>query len=124
MESELTSPHARTSIIVKFDLHGVHAWPDAPSEYHILAGRHAHIFHFEVSIPVSASRQIEFLEARTELIRIITNSYGSEPCDFRGMSCEQLAASVWRSVCNRYNLSPRRVAVYEDTFVGAELEDL
>lgn len=111
----------RTNIIVKFDLEGEHAWPDPPAKYKFLASRHHHIFHFEAHIPIEESRQLEFLDVRRELMRIIKASYGAEPCDFRGMSCEDLAKSLWRSVINRYKIEPARVAVYEDCFVGSEV---
>jgi hypothetical protein len=111
----------KTSIIVKFDLEGEHAWPGAPEPYTFLSSRHRHIFRFEVHIPVKESRGLEFLEVRREMIRIMKSSYGSEPCDFRGMSCEQLALSVRRAIVNTYGVEPSRVAVYEDCFVGAEI---
>lgn len=111
----------KTNIIVKFDLEGEHAWPGAPDPYTFLASRHRHIFHFEVYIPVEESRQLEFLEVRRELLRIVKASYGTEPCDFRGMSCEKLAESVWKSVKNRFRVEPEKVLVFEDQFVGAEV---
>ena len=111
----------RTNIIVKFDIEGFHKWPGPPDEYKRLGSEHGHVFHFEVHIPVTKSRQLEFLSVRRILMRIVKSSYGAEPSDFRGMSCEQLAESLWRSVENQYGVAPTRVAVYEDQFVGAEL---
>lgn len=119
----------QTNIIVKFDIEGEHAWPEAPEEYRFLASRHRHIFHFEVHIPVTESRQLEFLDVRRELLATVKASYGYirsergglEPCDFRGMSCEQLAESVSRSVQNKYKVWPYKVIVMEDAFVGAEI---
>ena len=82
---------SETCIIVKFDLEGCHKWPDAPDKYALLRDRHGHIFHFEAKVPVTASRQIEFLDARRELIRATTASYGKEPCDF-----ELEAVKTWQ----------------------------
>lgn len=111
----------KTNIVVKFDLEGRHCWPDAPDMYRLLRSRHSHIFHFEVHIPVTESRQLEFLDVRRELIRVMLTSYGNEPCDFRGRSCEQLCLSVWRSVENVYKVTPDKVVVMEDSFVGSEV---
>jgi hypothetical protein len=111
----------KTNIIVKWDLEGEHAWPMAPVPYTFLGSRHRHLFYFEVHIPVLASRQLEFLEVRRDLMKIVKSSYGSEPCDFRGMSCEELAHSVYRSVENRYKVEPTKVVVMEDAFVGSEV---
>jgi len=112
-----------TFIIVKFDLEGSHNWPNAPDEYAMLRNRHGHIFHFEVQIPVDASRQIEFLEARRKLMRAIIDSYGSEPCDFEGMSCEDLA-NVLISWVRVLYVCGAIAKVSEDAFVGAEVRRL
>jgi hypothetical protein len=109
-----------TNIIVKFDLEGVHAWPDAPEVYTLLRARHAHIFNFDIRIPVTGSRQLEFLDVRRTLKQTVEKSYGKEPCDFRSMSCEQLIDSVVRMVKNIYGIAPDYVSVCEDRFVGAE----
>ncbi len=115
----------KTNIIVKFDLEGYHKWPGPPEQYKRLGSEHGHIFHFEAHIPVEASRQLEFLDVRHVLMSTIENSYMDTKgvCDFRGMSCEQLAQSLSRSVFNLFNVLPYRVAVYEDQFVGAEVID-
>jgi 6-pyruvoyl-tetrahydropterin synthase len=107
---------------VKFDLEGYHRWPGAPEEYKRLGSEHGHTFHFEIHIPVEhVNRELEFLDVRRTLVQIVRTSYKGEPCDFRGMSCEMIAQSVWRSVENCYGYPPIRIAVYEDVFVGAEL---
>ena len=112
----------RTSIIVKFDIEGFHQWPDAPDEFRELRSKHGHVFHFECFIPVTeADRQLEFLKVRRELIAALKASYGKEPSDFRGMSCEMLADSLARTIQNKYGAMPSRVIVMEDAFVGAEL---
>ncbi len=109
----------KSFIIVKWDLEGTHYWPDAPNEYTILRSPHGHIFHFEVQIPVTTSRQIEFLAFRRRLM----NAYGTEPCDFESKSCEDLANHLIDYV--RYSYNCGAIArVFEDAFVGAEVERL
>ncbi len=110
---------SKTFIIVKFDLEGYHKWPDAPDKYALLRARHGHVFHFEVLIPVMASRQVEFLEARRKLMEAIKDDYGSEPCDFYAMSCEDLANTLLNYV-DDYGLGAI-ARVFEDAFVGAEV---
>ena len=110
------------SIVVKFDIEGYHKWPTAPEVYKELRSKHGHIFHFECFIPVKgANRDLEFLAVRRELREAIVVSYGKEPTDFRGMSCEHLADSIVCTVKNKYGILPTRVVVMEDLFVGAEL---
>lgn len=112
----------RASIIAKFDMEGFHQWPEAPDDFKELRSKHGHIFHFECFIPVTeANRQLEFLKVRRELIAALRASYGKEPSDFRGMSCEMLADSLARTINNKYGVLPTKVIVMEDVFVGAEL---
>lgn len=110
----------KSFIIVKWDLEGVHYWPDAPNEYVVLRERHGHIFHFEVQIPVSTSRQLEFLEVRRALMDATTYHYGGEPCDFRDSSCEDLASAILDFVEDIYGCDAV-ARVFEDLFVGAEV---
>jgi len=112
-----------TFIVVKWDLGGTHNWPDAPIEYAVLRNKHGHIFHFEVQISVSASRQIEFLEARRRLMRATIAEYGPEPCDFRDKSCEDLANALIDCIGVIYGCGAI-VRVFEDMFVGAEVRRL
>lgn len=114
---------SKTFIIVKFDLEGSHKWPDAPDKYALLRNRHGHIFHFEVRVPVTASRQIEFLDARRELKAAVEATYGYEPCDFYAMSCEDLAEYLIARVRALYDCGAI-AKVYEDAFVGAEVRRL
>lgn len=111
---------SETFIIVKFNIEGTHRWPNAPDKYAILRNRHGHIFRFEVQIPITTSRQIEFLEARRRLMRAIKDSYGHESCDFGGMSCEDLARIVITHVSGIYGCGAI-ARVFEDEFVGAEV---
>lgn len=118
------------NLIVKFDLNGFHCWPEAPKKYGRLASPHGHIFHFEVVVPVTeATRQIEFLEMRERLMQAFRDSYMKDDkqqkgpklyCDFRGMSCEQLAESLARTCVNLYHVAPMKVVAMEDAFVGTE----
>ncbi len=118
-------PLNKLFIIVKFDLEGMHYWPDAPNEYAVLRSPHGHVFHFEAQIPVTASRQIEFLEARRRLMGAMKAFYGSEPCDFGSMSCEDLANALIDCVRSCCSYSCGVIArVFEDAFVGAEVQRL
>jgi len=112
-----------TFIIVKFDIEGSHYWSDAPEAYAILRNKHRHIFHFNTQVPVTASRQVEFLGARRKLMNAMTESYGIEPCDFGGMSCEDLAEDLIAQVKILYNCGAV-VEVSEDAFVGAKVRRL
>ena len=107
----------RTNIIVKFDVEGLHKWPDAPPEYYFLIYPHKHFFHFEIHIPVGNSRQLEFIDVRARLL-YEAEAFGG---DFDNMSCEDLAAWMRGLVIAIYRVQPYRVAVFEDQFVGAEV---
>lgn len=108
-------------IVVKFDLEGSHAWPDAPDEFKELRSRHSHIFRFECVIPVSqANRGLEFLKVRRELRDSVRSSFKGEPCDFRSNSCEMMAEHVARTIKAKYGVDASRVRVCEDVFVGGE----
>lgn len=106
------------NIVAKWDMLGTHAWLDAPLKYKMLRARHSHIFHFEVSIPVTQSRQLEFLDVRETLIGSLVASYRG---DFRGMSCEEIADSLGCTIHNLYEVWPTKVVVMEDQFVGSEV---
>lgn len=112
-----------TFIIVKWDLEGIHNWSDAPEEYAVLRNKHSHIFHFEVQILVTASRQVEFLAARRRLVKAVIDRYGPEPCDFGSMSCEDLANVLVSLGRDLYNCGTV-VRVFEDVFVGSEVRRL
>jgi hypothetical protein len=99
-------------------MEGFHCWPDAPEEYKLLRAPHGHIFRFLCIIPVTESRQLEFLAVRRRLQQVLRNSYGAEPADFRSMSCEDLAESLIRSIRNIYEVESS-VQVLEDPDVGA-----
>ena len=111
----------QTNIIVKWDLEGTHCWPNAPDEFAILRSPHSHIFRFVVHIPVTNSRQLEFLKVRRKLVRAVKDEYGDIVCEFGNNSCEDLAYSLAGRVFDLYDVHPSRVAVFEDTFVGAEV---
>ncbi len=108
----------KTNIVVRFDLEGLHSWPDAPEEYIYLASSHKHFFHFEIHIPVDNSRQLEFIDVRARLLYEVESLFGG---DFGTNSCEMLAIVVAEVVYRIYEILPYRVAVYEDQFVGAEV---
>lgn len=116
----------KTNIIVKFDLEGTHSWPNAPNKYIELRAVHGHIFHFEVHIPVrEGDRELEFLEARRLLMEAVIRSYsrrsGGVRCDFRNYSCEMIAKSLGVTTLNILGVTPAKVVVMEDAFVGAEV---
>jgi len=107
------------TIVVRWDLEGYHRWPDPPARYALLGSDHGHMFHFEVAIPVSGSRQLEFGEVRRLLQQAVLDRFGPEPCNFGSRSCEDLVEFV-RWLTGNLVHEPVRVAVYEDRFVGAE----
>ena len=105
-------------IIIKWDASGMHRWPNAPDIYRFLASNHHHIFHFECEIPVARSRQLEFLDVRSKMIQLLEDRYGG---DFETLSCEQLANIIGGMVYELFGVTPRKVSVYEDAFVGASI---
>ncbi len=111
-------------VIAAFDVHGTHYWELAPDLYKVLNYIHGHIFHFEVKIEVQDSdREIEFLELRQEVQRILMEMYnsGGEPIPFGPLSCEMIAIDLKIQLANENHYRVHSIKVMEDQFVGAEV---
>lgn len=91
----------KTNVIVKFQIEGMHFWPDAAKvepTVAFLAHPHRHIFHFTAEKNVSHSdRDIEIIKLKRAIIFQIQTKYhssGLQMCDFGSNSCEMLAEEV------------------------------
>ena len=88
----------KTSIIVRLEVEGVHRWPECPlTEVAFLKHRHRHNFHVRCIKRVDHSdRQVEIILFKREILKSLGISYGV-PCDFGRMSCEDIAAELFRT---------------------------
>jgi hypothetical protein len=105
-----------TTITVKFTAEGFHHWPDAPEHRAYLRHQHRHLFHVEVTTPVTHhERQIEFHDLME-----------SAKCLFRvrdvGASCETMAYQLASALSERLGKRPFTVAVFEDGECGATVD--
>lgn len=114
-------------LIFKLQIEGWHRWIDAPKEYKYLSYRHRHIFHIHVRLPVVGdNREFEFIQLSADVRRYLRDVYVNEVegigCDFDGMSCEQIAKSVYE-LLEDYKIMPKdrkgSVGVFEDGVNGA-----
>lgn len=112
----------KKSIFVRFQLSGVHCWPDANIEQVMyLANTHRHMFYFEVKVPVTDSnREVEFVNFQYKIKSVLLkNFWNEELCllDFEDMSCEMIAEFLLETFPESIS-----VRVFEDNENGAEVE--
>ena len=101
------------SITVRFTAPGVHCWPDAPDHRSYLRAPHRHLFHVELTTPVThRERQTEFHDLMDEARAL----FGAHDYD---ASCETMAAGLAKSISERYEGRPVTVSVFEDGEAGA-----
>lgn len=113
-------------ILVKarFEIVGIHRWPDAPDSKVFLCDPHRHKFYFEVAArALHDDREIEAIELGESCRRFVarafeirTSSLGEYQLDFGTMSCEQLARMLLA-----WNPRLTAVSVMEDDEQGASL---
>lgn len=113
-------------ILVKarFEVVGIHRWPDAPDDKAFLRSPHRHKFHFEVAARASHDdREIEAIELGescrrhiVEAFEIRMSEFGEYQRDFGTLSCEQLARMLLT-----WNPRLSAVSVMEDDEQGASL---
>lgn len=108
-------------IWVTFARHGIHCYPNAPSEVAYLQQPHRHLFRFRVTIEVFHNeREIEFHMFQAFLL----NQFDSGVLQLNNQSCETLAESLLNTICNQYGVLRRSVSVEvsEDGECGAIVE--
>lgn len=92
---------------------GFHRWEGAAGRFEYLASRHRHEFVITCCKPVGgADREIEVNDLKEDVEQYLIDAYGW-PCEFGGMSCEQIALEL----CEKFELSECRVL--EDGLCGA-----
>lgn len=75
-------------------IEGFHYWEGATPDVAYLASRHRHIFEIRCSFAVThEDRQIEINMQQNKIERYLHELYGT-PCEFKGMSCEMIAAQL------------------------------
>ena len=107
-----------TSLIVSFEVDGIHFWPNAPDKYKEFGQPHRHLFKFICLLPTSdsidpARRDVELWELRQDVITSLRSDFGREPIDFSARSCEGIADYV------KMHWGFSKVFVGEEWFLGA-----
>lgn len=111
-------------LIIKFNIPGLHNWPDAPKQYEYLRNKHRHQFYFEVRFPVEhAKRQLEIIQTQADLINMTKSYFGYNEdkglCNFAHMSCEQISRQVAGLFEDYTGIKCASVQVLEDNENGA-----
>ncbi len=92
----------RTTVVVKFQIEGMHCWPDAAKELPhaaFLANPHRHIFHVTAERVVNHDdRDVEIIMFKKYMVDSITTKWRNATnkdwrsiTDFGSMSCEMMA---------------------------------
>ncbi len=122
-----------SEIVCKFNVPGLHFWPNPPEIYNYLGNLHRHIFFFEIYIRVGElNRQYEFIHLKSLLTELVLNSFHKATPQsklghlkntvlFGGMSCEMIALELYTLIKNNYVYDISKIAVYEDNENGAIL---
>ncbi len=85
-----------TTVIVDFNIAGLHYYKNAPVQVMFLENEHRHLFQIKAGYRVSHNnRQKEIFITQGELSDYLIESYGS-PCNFAGMSCEDIAEELMK----------------------------
>ena len=106
----------KRQVITANQIEGFHNWPDAPSEFIYLAARHRHMFHVRCWWEISHNnREIEINNAQQIIERDLNIAFG-KPCEFQGMSCEDICEHLLSSYPQI-----EKVEVTEDGYGGASL---
>jgi hypothetical protein len=90
--------NTNTKIIVRFQVEGLHCWPEAEAlapQVAFLSSPHRHIFHIEAKKTVTHDdRDIEIIMFKREMQDYLSRNFFNEEgnmCDFESRSCEMLA---------------------------------
>lgn len=113
----------KTSVIVTFEMEGMHNFPSARElfpEVGFLADPHRHMFHFKLAKQVNHDdRDVEFIMFKRDVQDRLHFLHGDEEMrclNFGAMSCEMIAKQLLR------DLSCLWVEVWEDGENGARVE--
>ena len=105
----------QTNIVVKFQVEGVHNWPEASKfepTMKYLEYPHRHMFHIDARREVfHDDRDVEFIVFKRMMRDYIEKTYYNHEidcCDFGSKSCEMLAQEIYKEFELCY------CAVYED----------
>ena len=97
-------------------IEGFHNWPDAPERYSYLGLRHRHQFELRCKFEVKhLDREIEVNYRQWDISDFLHHKFGL-PCEFGGMSCEQIAEILMNEYPDCFSCT-----VLEDGFGGATL---
>lgn len=92
---------------------GFHKYPNAPEFCHYLSHTHRHVFTIRCSFEVSDNdREVEINQRQLEIEQFLQKKFGN-PCQFGGMSCEDIAELVIGE------FHAHKVTVKEDDYGGA-----
>lgn len=122
-------------IVVRFDLEGVHHFPNAEQilgefktpdqDVKFLEYPHRHKFFFEIKIDVSGdNREIEFFQFQRKMKSEIVQFYNGNPSlQFGARSCEMICQEVIDLVLMHYPnyKGTLQVGVFEDNENGSEV---
>lgn len=115
-------------VYCKFQVQGIHHWPNAPEVYKYLSYPHRHVFHFEVQAEVSHNdREIEiiwFKNACKNLVYKMRNTslsdYGiRDMVNFGAMSCEAIGEKLFKKIIIELGIRATYISVLEDGENGA-----
>lgn len=95
---------------------GFHYYPGAPDFCRYLENNHRHIFEIRCKIEVQHNnREIEINQMQRDIQTKLNKEFGN-PCDFKSMSCEDIAEYL---LCEYDSI--KSVQVLEDGYGGAEI---
>lgn len=111
------------TLVVSFELNGIHHWPTAPEVYQEFRQPHRHLFKFIFWLPVTGSRSAELFNVREFLIANVEVAYPEvDPrqrmaggIDFGPSSCEEIAQKM------KDLTAAAKVYVGEEWYLGAEV---
>lgn len=84
----------KTTVIIKFEVEGLHNYPLAPQEVNYLSYPHRHYFIISCGYLVNhLNREKEIFICRDEVRQYLQRAFGS-PCEFKSMSCEMIAKNI------------------------------
>jgi uncharacterized protein YqgQ len=103
-------------IWIRFDLPGIHCYPNAPEEVAYLRSPHRHLFKFKITISVyHDDREIEY----HMFMNWIKSLYSSSVLQLDYKSCEHIARELLEQVIAKYPGRTTEVEVSEDGECGS-----
>ena len=99
----------KTSIIVRWQFEGFHAYEKAPDEVKFLSTTHRHLFKCSAQIQVHHNdRELEFFIVQRKL----KLEFGDG--QFNNMSCETIAHKIYQFLFSLYGIRSYKIEVSED----------